>query len=43
LLVERPAGKTQGTEGLDAAGHVVASIGPTYASGDDFTYSTATC
>jgi hypothetical protein len=42
-LVERPPGNTQGIEGLDSAGNVVASIGATYASGDDFTYSTATC
>jgi hypothetical protein len=42
-LVERPPGNTQGIEGLDGAGNVVASIGPTYASGDDFAYSQATC
>jgi hypothetical protein len=42
-LIERPPGNLQGIEGLDAAGNVVASIGPTYATGDDFGYSMPTC
>jgi hypothetical protein len=41
-LIERTPGNLDGIEGLDAAGNVVASIGP-LSGGDDFTYSTATC